>query len=623
MNAHDVATPEDKEREPEAAEAVEEYFGAGGSTCTVTPEPAGDAASAVLDVQGLAKGPHAGYDTSASTPASIPGDPAHCTRTPTAVATRILWAWAEGQGIAATAGPPRARSDEPIFGEADFVAVEIDLAILPLPAILGAPYTAQFASVVAYPAGNPAQGLCLLAFELPAVETDASRYALLQAGLEARYAGARQSSGVLQTYRPAVGGRVEVLDARLDPEAVRQLIVLGKESKEIRRNPNDPVRSKLRLELDDVIVTDDREEMTLDEVNPDTEVFCPVHVDMRPTAIAIRKEDGRPLIACMHCQRGYTVRDASNDYDFARLDRVMRELSAEEDVERDATGGANPARRQFDIRQERYLASLPLEPGVLCVKSPKGSGKTEALVDVVKRCRKANQHVLLVGHRRTLLLSMARRLGLMCYILPPDAPSRVAKDKAQKLAQMRSGLAPIKESTLTEKRRLKVAASLLGQEAPEESDEASLRFGEPTFYYAVSLDSLTMLNPKSHRYDVVIIDEAEQVFEHLVGVTLRGKRREVFLRLEHYRWTQARRGRDKRFRRQKGAPISARRREAAAASASVGAARGSTSAEGGEAPGQRSRNGQAGEWPANCNQASGCSGRDSGRVKRWGRHLEG
>jgi hypothetical protein len=42
------------------------------------------------------------------------------------------------------------------------------------------------------------------------------------------------------------------------------------------------------------------------------------------------------------------------------------------------------------------------------------------------------------------------------------------------------------------------------------------------------------LSPKQHQYPVVLIDECEQVFAHLVGATLKDRRREVFKLMEHY-----------------------------------------------------------------------------------------
>jgi predicted transcriptional regulator of viral defense system len=58
---------------------------------------------------------------------------------------------------------------------------------------------------------------------------------------------------------------------------------------------------------------------------------------------------------------------------------------------------------------------LGLRDGVLCVKSPKGSGKTEQLENIVREAKERKLSVLLLGHRRSLLQSMSRRLGLTCY----------------------------------------------------------------------------------------------------------------------------------------------------------------------------------------------------------------
>ena len=106
------------------------------------------------------------------------------------------------------------------------------------------------------------------------------------------------------------------------------------------------------------------------------------------------------------------------------------------------------------------------------MKSPKGSGKTEALgwligeikgpsapngFQKMKRGRDCPKSILLIGHRVTLINEAARRLGLQSY-----------------------------------------------------------QDGEPTRYYAVCVNSLPFRR-FDFTYDVVIIDESEQVFRHVTS----------------------------------------------------------------------------------------------------------
>jgi hypothetical protein len=449
----------------------------------------------------------------------------------------IAEGWKAGAGISACLGPPKSSDGQPTFESAGLVAVAIDLAHLPLSAVLSAPFTQQYCSVAVHPEpgidGDLSAGVCLLAFALPAVETDAARYGLLQAGLETRYAGARMSSGTVQVYGAAGMQRAEVRGHGLDPDAVRELAWLGKETKTLHRKPDELLRSRLKLELDSVIRTADGEWITFGDLHPDVEVFCPIHADARAMALTFRQADDRPVLGCARCQRTFTVRDASNDYDFGQFDRTVRALAAAE-----ATPGA-PANgacgdRQFDVRSERFLSGLTLKPGIYCIKSPKGSGKTECLEKLVNQCKALNLYVMILGHRRSLITALARRLRVWSYMVPTDVRETTAKTKWQRQVQKGHGIGPEDEETRNERRRLKVAGEILGESPASTTEGLPLRNGEPRHYYAISLDSLPMLDPKRDQYPVVIIDEAEQVFAHLVGKTLRDKRLEVFHRLRHY-----------------------------------------------------------------------------------------
>ena len=505
--------------------------------------------------------------------------------------------WSSGNGLSARQAPAKSKTGGLAFDSAGYVAVTIDLAQLPLTVVLDWPFTQQYCSVAVHPQpdadGECRVGTCVLAFELPSVSKEAATYALLQAGLETRYRGARQSSGTLQVYRSTDARTTQILGHRLTPEAVQGLKQLGKEDKTIRRDPDAGLRSSFRLDLDAVIKTRQGTDQKLGTLYPsdfsgeqaEPEVYCPVHADTQPSAYVFRTQDDMPLLACTHCHRGFTVRNANNDYDFAQFERTFRTLAKAESEPQMSLGGTEAesevqtspddvvdAAPQFELRDERYLGGLSIEPGILCVKSPKGTGKTEALVELIKHCRQAKQHVLLIGHRRTLLLAMAQRLGLWCYIVPPEVRERAPRDKGERLSQLRTGLLPTAQAREAFRKKFFYAtpAKSKGKKEPNDrhkteatdqlpesepavnnpdadSDDVfnegldkffasqDFKFGEPRHYYAVSLDSLTVLNPKHHRYEVVIIDEAEQVFGHLVGATLKNnKRREVFKLLEHY-----------------------------------------------------------------------------------------
>jgi hypothetical protein len=123
---------------------------------------------------------------------------------------------------------------------------------------------------------------------------------------------------------------------------------------------------------------------------------------------------------------------------------------------------------QIDL-DERYLPddlwfSIPQE-GIVAIKSPKGTGKTELLKYVVADCNERKKSVMLLGHRVFLLQNLAIRTNLAYYRDLDD-----------------------------------------GQIVPS---------------IALCMNSLTRINQKEDEpYDTVIIDESEQVFQALLSKPL-------------------------------------------------------------------------------------------------------
>lgn len=117
--------------------------------------------------------------------------------------------------------------------------------------------------------------------------------------------------------------------------------------------------------------------------------------------------------------------------------------------------------------------------GLITMKSHKGSGKTELLAQFVAWCKEQSLSVLVVGHRCSLLSNIANRLGLQYY-----------KDEQNQLLQ-------------------------------------------PTPYYAITFHSLPKIS-RFLKYDIVIIDESEQVFLDMAGKLHVEHRLERFGALKHW-----------------------------------------------------------------------------------------
>ncbi|MGF6901892.1 plasmid replication protein, CyRepA1 family [Paraburkholderia sp. GAS348] len=226
-------------------------------------------------------------------------------------------------------------------------------------------------------------------------------------------------------------------------------------------------------------------------------LHCPVHEDDNPSAFVVQGRTGGRGVYCHTCAATFWMRTsgerASQPYDFYRVEEVIRELEHDENPnnwyeEEDPVS----LRASDDPERSAYLLAkshLPpdevsIRDGITFIRSPKGSGKTELLKKKVEAFRLAGKSVLLVGHRRILIESLAERLGLVCYFFNDDGQSRNRR---------------------------------------------------PTTNYAICVNSMgKLLEPRYNKYDVVIIDESEQVFSHLTGGTLGESRRLCYMRLFHY-----------------------------------------------------------------------------------------
>lgn len=372
-------------------------------------------------------------------------------------------------------------------------------------------FTEQHAGVVWLPGETSGSEIsCLIGFPLAASITDADRYRLLLLGLATVY-GMKFSRATLSGWRVS-GGNAIALNGVLDEKAVERLAQLGQENRLHRQamSPNNLnaqesagyVRSAVRLERDETVRCRDGSEAPLASLAEGTAIYCPIHVDTHGVATVIGQ--GKIKAAqCPCCKRNYWNAPKERGVDFGHFRQVFDRLRAQEDADLLLHAPDNMQNlvvmedvaykaRQFNLLREQYLPALPLQKGVTLVRSPKGSGKTEALKELIAECYQRNQSVLLIGHRRALLRSLAERLGLTLYFEMLDG------------ADGTSEFRPVTASSAM-------------------------------FAYAISLDSLpSRLKPDVNKFKVVVVDESEQVIRHLAGATLKKVRRPAFHLFQHY-----------------------------------------------------------------------------------------
>lgn len=277
--------------------------------------------------------------------------------------------------------------------------------------------------------------------------------------------------------------------SRTTPSAVvAELIARGRDARASRAPGGKllPVVSVRRITGPELVRIAGGGHIRFDELIAGTRVHCPHHEDDDPSAFAVTSRIGQTGIRCSACRVTFWPGNDQDGYDFGAFDRLFEELAAgQQQIDENATGLDRffPPHPRFERLQERFLPRLGYEPGITLVKSGKGSGKTEALKFMLgqilagqipsgMQAKDWPKSVLLIGHRQSLLREAAAKLGLHCYLdrfEEPEGPIRTL---------------------------------------------------------AVTLDSLPKYNEtngKSARkaFDLVIIDESEQVLGHLFGETIK------------------------------------------------------------------------------------------------------
>ncbi len=342
-------------------------------------------------------------------------------------------------------------------------------------------------------------------FRLPRTMTDIAEMRTAYTGIIRKFGGDDSCKDACHFFFGSKDSNPIVFDNVMSDEALEEILILGREEMlaDSKRNADGAVvyrgsatrRSEISLEVDQHVTLKSGRELALADLPHYTPVHCPVHVDRHASAFVVHSQSGVAGVHCRKCNATFwppSMKRHANTIDFYQVEGIVTENEYEEDPDHlgeDAPEGfvklAEMDRSHFTF-STKYLDHLDTTPfnGVTFVRSPKGSGKTEWLTKVVQRCNDEGKSVVLFGHRRTLISSMAERLGLTCYYF-------------------REG--------------------------------GKVRNELPDSHYAVCLDSVgKLLKPKNHKYDVVIIDESEQVVSHLIGDTMRGKRRECALKLFHY-----------------------------------------------------------------------------------------
>ncbi|GAB9148377.1 hypothetical protein BDS110ZK25_41700 [Bradyrhizobium diazoefficiens] len=229
----------------------------------------------------------------------------------------------------------------------------------------------------------------------------------------------------------------------------------------------------------------------MDELMVGASVHCPYHDDTNASAFVTRSNTGGLGIHCSACKVTFWLDNRRDEYDFEAFEKLFEErrLAAIASNE-DAVGLERffPPKPQIVKFSRPFLPPIDYAPGITMVKSWKGSGKTASLEVMISKIRYGvmpgvdakdrPKSILLIGHRRTLIREAAKKLGLRCYMEPDEGDL----DGLLTLAVCLDSLPKFGESFAAE------------------GKAAGWRRKGP--------------------FDLVIIDEVEQVLKHLMSDTI-------------------------------------------------------------------------------------------------------
>jgi hypothetical protein len=375
------------------------------------------------------------------------------------------------------------------FKSAEFIALQINEGI-PIDAMLTNTWVKQIGGVVCTASKSPASSTYLWVIQLPRAITDADELKWCRRALANYF---QLSLKIEDEFSPfAVDGAKltkVVIDRSMNEDLLNFLIEDGQKeaiSDTVANGKHQAaIVSAAKLHPSQIFVTSSGYEVRLDEISKNTSVRCPFHSGGSKHSFVSRNNVGKAYHYCSTCNKtrwesGGSAGIFSSDAFEAQL-VTLAEQSKSLNTAVEKLDGLRPfiqeqsniSVKAIDVQSNRYLKIQTLNEGVTFIKSAKGTGKTEAISRILK-AEDQNATVLLIGHRQSLIKSLSKRFGLNCYL------------------DFRNSTPP--------------------------TDVLSR--------YGVCLDSL--MKVEAMQYDLIVIDEVEQVLAHFLSETMTDSALEIF-----------------------------------------------------------------------------------------------
>lgn len=361
-----------------------------------------------------------------------------------------------------------------------------------------------------------------LVFKLDRTITSAQEQAALNRALGLVYAGDPSTHDACRMFFGNENSDIQVFGNQISSDVIDVFIEHGASGDRVYTNFDgveiSSRRSSAKIPKNTKLSTSMGSEILLGEVTGPLAIHCPFHNDKNPSALTDVSTRGHRYIHCRTCATTWWMESPSEEFEreFEETEFVKTMKALPEHADKHAgvrkIPDKNPKNRpdlflaSVVVKNRRQLELTSVENGLTLIRSPKGSGKTHSLAEIIKPhifARKratlddylreieevgadepepplySKYSVLLIGHRQSLIRELCKRLSLNCYLDDKNF-------SYQEIQQRKK-------------------------------------------HYGVCLDSIGKAT--EIKYDLVLIDESEQVLAHLLSDTMKGRER-VFKCLE-------------------------------------------------------------------------------------------
>ena len=408
------------------------------------------------------------------------------------------------------------------FSQTDIIAIDVDDGWTILEALENPIIKSYCSFLYTTPSHTLDKNRYRLVFVLPKTLTNSQEVRAIQIALAQRLMGDLASTDPARMFYGNTQAIFEYLYREITESFLNELLEDGKTipvSDSIYTNKSVQTRSSFYLDANFEFRCADQQLLKFFEFDHKTSVFCPFHPDGNPSAFISLNTKKNRFMYCSTCRKTYWLGKEPAEFNFNEFDDAVRfykenppnRNSADlNNIETSLFGRSILESKSIVLTSIPYIELYQIEPGITFVKSLKGSGKTTFLKRALDKILFTfgsgtledyeenddpispspyftEKKVLLIGHRQALIREMCQKLSLDCYL--------------------------------------------------DDSDTKTFRRTRP-IRYGVCLDSLHLVSNRNSyqqrrhqsvtEYDLIIIDESEQVLSHFMSETLGEKRKSIY-----------------------------------------------------------------------------------------------